>query len=88
MTVPIWAKAAILQGVGDDSSLSFPNLGDCQCFDVPFCLVESECGVGAVGVCSILAAFRGVSEGWETLVVIYSMSKVELKWDEGFEYQS
>ena len=41
--------------------------------------------IGVVGVCSFLAAFRGVSEGWGTLVVIYSVSNVECELDEGFE---
>ena len=42
-------------------------------------LEGSECEPGVVGTCSSLAALRGVSEDWGFLVVIYSLSKVELE---------
>ena len=59
-------------------------LCDCQCFGFPLCSIESECDVGAVGICSSLRPFEVSVRIGKVLVVKYSLSIVELEMCKGF----
>ena len=54
--------SADVDAMSDDEAFGYLK----RCFGFPLCLIESECEVGAAGVCSVLAVFRDVSEEWDS----------------------